>query len=256
MPNDSDQSWPTLAAQQAHQVPTISSPSTLSPKSDVYVLMEIMVVLSIGVFPTLFSSLSNFLISDIQINYPFKFTALYLIFRSAWVCLPLTFIIWRSQDSWSYFGLTRPSWIKEFLYGVGIWVAGSIACWFLWAVLFLLDKELFTASLSQVARIFRPPVSIFEQGLLVIACCANGFCEEMTMRGYLIPRFSSLLGNTWKSVILTAILFGCYHSYQGIGGILNATLLGVIYGFAFVRLKRIWPVAIAHAIADFAGWMW
>jgi len=84
--------------------------------------------------------------------------------------------------------------------------------------------------------------------LFVVHIFTSAFYEELLMRGYLIPRFERLLRSTWNSLLLTALLFGSYHTDQGIGGVLDTSLAGLVYGGAFCWFRRLWPVAAAHAL--------
>jgi len=60
-------------------------------------------------------------------------------------------------------------------------------------------------------------------------------------------------GATAKAVIvlLTAGLFGLAHQAdQGVAGMQQATITGLVFGTAFALTGRIWPVMIAHAAFD------
>ena len=46
------------------------------------------------------------------------------------------------------------------------------------------------------------------------------------------------------------LLFASYHVYQGLDGLIHAGAVGLAYGTAFCIQRRLWPVCIAHAIAD------
>jgi membrane protease YdiL (CAAX protease family) len=83
-----------------------------------------------------------------------------------------------------------------------------------------------------------------------LACGANGFAEELVMRGYLIVRLQRLFGSLTRAVILTSILFAAYHIYQGPRATVDVMLDGLIYGVAFCFLRRVWPVALAHALTN------
>jgi membrane protease YdiL (CAAX protease family) len=97
------------------------------------------------------------------------------------------------------------------------------------------------------------PTTVGDYGLLVLMSCANGFAEELVMRGYLLPRFERVLGSTWSAVGLTSLLFASYHIYQGLFGATQVLVFGLVYGAVFCWFRRLWPLAIAHAIADFVG---
>jgi membrane protease YdiL (CAAX protease family) len=92
--------------------------------------------------------------------------------------------------------------------------------------------------------------------VLLLGSAANGFAEELVMRGYLFPRLERLLGSSFRSLIVTTLLFAAYHVYQGTAGVLSALSFGLVYGLAFWKLRRLWPLALGHAIADYAPFAW
>ena len=78
-----------------------------------------------------------------------------------------------------------------------------------------------------------------------------GFGEELVFRGYILSRWRAMSGSATQAVAVSAILFAIVHAYQGLTGILHAALLGFIYGLAFLYMRRLWPLVIAHALMDF-----
>jgi membrane protease YdiL (CAAX protease family) len=85
-----------------------------------------------------------------------------------------------------------------------------------------------------------------------------GFCEEHVFRGYLLQqclgyaraaKLPRVLGAT-LSVLLTSLLFGSLHLYQGIVGAIAVTLLGVIYALAAMRFRNLRAVVVAHTLQD------
>ena len=59
------------------------------------------------------------------------------------------------------------------------------------------------------------------------------------------------MGATWKSIVVSVLLFGFGHLYKGDVGVTSAIVAGVIWSIGFCLTRRIWPVVISHAIADF-----
>ena len=82
-------------------------------------------------------------------------------------------------------------------------------------------------------------------------CCAIGFSEELTGRAYLIPRLETVTGATWKAVLLSVVLFGFVHLYKGYVGVIHSVVAATIWAIGFCLTRRIWPVALSHAITDF-----
>jgi uncharacterized protein len=81
------------------------------------------------------------------------------------------------------------------------------------------------------------------------------FGEEMVYRGYLMNRVADLLNRTrsaWLvSLIIVHLGFGLAHAYQGITGILDEGLAGLLLGLTYLGTKRNLAVPIiAHGITD------
>jgi membrane protease YdiL (CAAX protease family) len=111
------------------------------------------------------------------------------------------------------------------------------------------------AALGDLARnVFARPVGA-EYLLVPFSSCAIGFVEELVMRGYLIPRFERLLGSSWKAVLVSTVLFASCHMYQGPVGVISAAITGLVLGIAFCWVRRLWPVALAHALLDFIAFI-
>ncbi|MFN2493691.1 MAG: lysostaphin resistance A-like protein [Pyrinomonadaceae bacterium] len=82
-----------------------------------------------------------------------------------------------------------------------------------------------------------------------------GFGEETLFRGYLFERFERLLGRSLASktvtVLVTSVFFGSFHYFdQGLPGVEQATIFGIVFGTIFAITRRIWMLIIAHAAFD------
>ena len=86
---------------------------------------------------------------------------------------------------------------------------------------------------------------------------ANGFMEELWLRGLFLRRFEPVLG-VGGSVLLTSIVFGLMH-----GGavylmpaalpfmVVNTFTLGLACGYLMMKSDSIWGAVLIHAAADF-----
>jgi membrane protease YdiL (CAAX protease family) len=91
--------------------------------------------------------------------------------------------------------------------------------------------------------------------LLVLTWPLAAFGEEMVWRGYLMNRVVDLAKNTrlaWiVSLVAVNMVFGYAHSYQGITGIVDEGLMGLLLGLFYrgTGCNLSVPV-IAHGVAD------
>ncbi len=62
---------------------------------------------------------------------------------------------------------------------------------------------------------FLAPEGPAQIGAWILLCVTAGFCEETIFRGYLQKQFISWTGNASIGVLLSAVIFGACHIYQG-----------------------------------------
>jgi membrane protease YdiL (CAAX protease family) len=86
--------------------------------------------------------------------------------------------------------------------------------------------------------------------MLVLAAFANGFAEEVVVVGYLITRLRQLGMTSGQAVLASSILRGAYHLYQGFGAGLGNVVMGLVFGYAWCRTGRLWPLVIAHGLIN------
>jgi len=97
------------------------------------------------------------------------------------------------------------------------------------------------------------PTDLVGRIVWVAVSITAGICEESAFRGYLLTRLR-LLGNLQSWVvpaILSAIVFGACHSYQGLPGFIVISVYGLMLSLLYIRTRSIWPPIIAHFFQDF-----
>ena len=91
--------------------------------------------------------------------------------------------------------------------------------------------------------------------MLYAVIIGAGFGEETVFRGYLFERLGKLFGaGAWAKVaivLLTSALFGLAHyPEQGLAGVQQAAIVGLVFGTIFAVTGRIWMLIVAHAAFD------
>ena len=99
------------------------------------------------------------------------------------------------------------------------------------------------------------PANRIEIAAWAFLCLIVGFSEELIFRGYLQSQAISLLRNTPIAVIVTAVIFGAAHGYQGVRGIFLISIFGSLFGILTLLRKNLLPGMIAHSWHDFATGM-
>jgi uncharacterized protein len=77
-----------------------------------------------------------------------------------------------------------------------------------------------------------------------------GICEEFLYRGFAMAALAHLGLQLWLVVLLSSILFGLAHSYQGPGGMISTFLAGLLFGSTRVMFESLVPAVIWHSSVD------
>lgn len=91
--------------------------------------------------------------------------------------------------------------------------------------------------------------------VLIIAAAQNAILEETIMLGYLYTRFRQLNWAWPVIIIVSAVIRGSYHLYQGFGGFAGNLIMGVIFGLIYLKWKRVMPLVITHTLLDIAAFV-
>jgi hypothetical protein len=76
--------------------------------------------------------------------------------------------------------------------------------------------------------------------------------EELS-RVFLLDRLWKLWpspGARAATVVLSAVVWGFVHIYQGVSNVVGVSLLGLLLGAVYLRFGRVWPLIISHALFD------
>lgn len=77
-----------------------------------------------------------------------------------------------------------------------------------------------------------------------------GVHEEILFRGFILGRLRALLRSTPAGVVVSSVVFGLLHGYQGMIGVVQTTTVGLILAIVAAHFRTIWPVIIAHGLFD------
>jgi membrane protease YdiL (CAAX protease family) len=194
--------------------------------------LEIAAVLAVGVVPPLLTVIGN------PAPVPYWVDTVQLTGLSVCTVFVTLYLIHRSREPWERFGIVRPSgW--DIPLGFGILVIGELT-WLVSLRLGLPDNP--SSYPFPVAR------SRADYAMMVIKLGANAFAEELVVRAYLITRLEVLLRSRAFAVLVSSVLFASYHLYQGVYDSLFVLFLGLAFGFAYLGVRRVWPLAIGHML--------
>lgn len=194
------------------------------------------------------------LATDLRGFGPIGIATVLVILAGNLVVVPLSGVLvlvwaWRSKTPWKDVGLVRPqNWVRTLLIALASGVAFKLA-------MKALVMPLLGAPPTNQAYQFL----VGDPGQLLFIIYAvvfgAGFGEEMVFRGFLFERLGKLFGSTVAAriaiVVLTSAFFGIVHIHdQGLAGVEQATIVGLVFGSVYVKTQRLIPIMIAHAAFD------
>lgn len=162
-------------------------------------------------------------------------------------------LVWRRGGGWQTIGMTRPrSILKTILQGIGLVILGLVMVGGLQAILMnptgTTDADLSRFNVVQGNL----PLLLF---WLVTIWTTVAFGEEIVWRAFMMERLATLFGNVpyrgMLTVVISGVMFGLFHYYQGVVGIILSGLLGLIYATVYLRMGRnLWVLIIGHGLTD------
>jgi hypothetical protein len=170
------------------------------------------------------------------------------------IFIPLSAILilawaWLSRTGWREIGLGRPnSWTRTILLGIGFGCALKL---FMKAVV----MPLLGAPPVNQAFQFLAGNTAALPGIIFAVTVGAGFGEELLFRGYAFERLHKLIGRsraaTIAIVLITSAWFGYeHHAFQGVPGVQQATIVGLLVGAIYAQTQRLWFLIVTHAAFD------
>ena len=160
-------------------------------------------------------------------------------------------LVWTkiSNTPWREIGYVRPrSWIRTIVIGIIFGVA------FKFAMKAIVMPLLGAPPINQAYQFVTGnsaviPVMVYT--MIIVAC----FGEETFYRGWMFERLGKLFGQSVAAkipiVLIATILFASVHyPEQGIPGVEQACITGLVFGSIFAVTGRIFMLMIAHAAFD------
>jgi CAAX protease family protein len=129
----------------------------------------------------------------------------------------------------------------------GFWV---VALAVLAALAFAL-RQTGPRGLEQIRRAieFLAPQTGIQLAVFLGLALTAGFCEEVIFRGYFQQQFAAWT-NAAGGIIVSGLLFGAAHGYQGWKQMVRIAVFGMMFGIMAHFRKSLRPGMIAHAWQD------
>lgn len=95
------------------------------------------------------------------------------------------------------------------------------------------------------AQLFYPQGSVGHGAFFVLAA-STGICEELVYRGLLLSFLGAVSHAIWAGVLLSSIVFGVGHAYQGIKGVVTTSVLGLLFAGIYVFTESLYAGQLLH----------
>ena len=185
---------------------------------------------------------------------PIGILAILVIAAGNFLFLPLSALLvlaWArlSETPWREIGYVRPkSWVATIAIGIVFGIAFKL-------LMKAVVMPLLGADPINQAYHYLAGNTAALPWILYAVTVGAGFGEETVFRGYMFERLGKLFGaGAWVTpviVVLSAAWFGLIHyPVQGIAGVQQATIFGLVFGTIFALTGQIWMLMIAHAAFD------
>lgn len=97
---------------------------------------------------------------------------------------------------------------------------------------------------------FLLPQTSVEMVMWVVLSITAGICEEAVYRGYFQGQFAALTGNVPAGIVISGLLFGGAHLYQGMTRAFGIFVSAILYGVVVRWRRTVRPGMFAHGIQD------
>jgi membrane protease YdiL (CAAX protease family) len=86
--------------------------------------------------------------------------------------------------------------------------------------------------------------------MLLLLALRAGILEEVIAVGYLFKRLQDLHVPLAGIVLIQAFVRASYHLYQGFGPFVGNFVMGLVFGYFFLKTRRLAPLIVAHTAID------
>jgi hypothetical protein len=209
---------------------------------------ELLAVLGVYLIPAVIRSLAGYLLPQEHAGGDFLLGEISsFVHSSSIVCFGI-FLMWRSGEPARAFGFVRPHLgidgvlaLAAFFGARVAYYAYAYAFWFIVPELYPRRTEAYNFGHAETPA---------DYAATFLHAATNGTAEEIMLWGLLFTRLCLLSKQRIAPAILVAAFFASYHLYQGpfvVGGVF---CMGLVHAAIFLRFPRLWPLILAHVLAD------
>ena len=165
-------------------------------------------------------------------------------------------IVFLRRQGMGWLGFRRPaSWLHTHLLALSLGAMLQVLfLYFVDPALHLLTGE--PTDLSVFDSMRGDPYVLLQW--LVLVWVTVIFVEEIVFRGYMMGTmeriFSGKSAAPWIALVLSSVVFGIAHAYQGISGMISTGMMGAILALVYLKSGRnLWLPILLHGWVDTVG---
>jgi len=178
----------------------------------------------------------------------FSVAAVFVMLRLAAYVSLIAYFLWRNGEPRRRIGWRFDHPVREALLGCVLFVPfyavmGGLARLF----------ALLGLSRAEAPLVWQLPKSPAEVALAVVLVGVVAVGEETIFRGYLVLRFREATRSIVAAVLISSVVFGIGHGYEGTLGIVVTGLMGVVLALVYVWRRSLVASMTVHFLQDFVG---
>ena len=167
-----------------------------------------------------------------------------------WVVFGIALAIWLATGrSWAALGF---GWDIDtgFLLGLALTIAAIIVMMRQYGGLDNASEKTRQSLRRQVGDLeFMMPRNSTELGSFYAVSVTAGIVEETLWRGYMFWYLGHVMP-LWAAAIVTSVVFGFGHIYQGVANVPKITLVGAVFAGLYILTGSLWLPILLHAVFD------
>jgi CAAX protease family protein len=155
--------------------------------------------------------------------------------------------VWGGRD-WAALGLI-PRSVPGLVLGLASAGAVAVALWVVRARARARPEmlERYLEKLTHIERML--PRTPGERNAFYAVSITAGICEELLYRGFALWYLSFAMGIV-PAVLVSSLVFGIGHAYQGAKGIVTTGLVGLFMAMVYLATRSLWAPMALHALTD------
>jgi membrane protease YdiL (CAAX protease family) len=181
-------------------------------------------------------------------NISFAVEAIATILRDLALVALIFFFLWRNREAIGTIGWNARRFGVDILIGIVLFIPMFLGA--SWLESFLVSIGFSTPPPASGSGI-TPSNTTVDIILAVLLVMVVAVSEETIFRGYLIGRFSNILGSPVVALLLASVVFAIGHGYEGTAGVLTVGTMGLVFGIVYLWRKSLVAPMTMHFLQDF-----